>query len=468
MPSSPSSNLPSKRDVIYHPALVWLFRILVGATFIVSGFAKSIDPWGSFYKISEYLDVWGWDIPHALVVLGAFALGCSEFVLGCLLFFGCYRRVGVWLMMLMMCFMLPLTLYIAIASPVADCGCFGDFLVISNNATFVKNIFLTLMLVYLIMFNARVEGLFVPYVQWVIGGLLSLYIFIVSLIGFNVQPMIDFRRFAPETSLIPDDSESSDEDDVDYEFIYEKDGREETFSIDNLPDSTWTFVDRKVIGGDEALSDGFSVIVDDEDIAADIIDPDNDQFLVTIPDLEAVDLSYTYLLNELNDYITERGGTMVALVNGDEKGIDWWKDISMASYPIYSAEPTMIKELARGYAAIIYLHKGQVKWKRTLSSISYSTVTDTPAPELLNALDPEPRYYLNLLTLFFGGVIFVIMVLDRSGRLVSWHIRRRKSKRVRQSSAKKTPEDTAAVSTDNVDSTVAADTGSKGSEQLWG
>ncbi|WP_301904450.1 MauE/DoxX family redox-associated membrane protein, partial [uncultured Duncaniella sp.] len=155
MPSSPSSNSPSKRDILYHPALVWLFRILVGATFIVSGFAKSIDPWGSFYKISEYFDVWGWDIPHALVVLGAFALGCSEFVLGCLLFFGCYRRVGVWLMMLMMCFMLPLTLYIAIASPVADCGCFGDFLVISNNATFVKNIFLTLMLVYLIMFNAR-------------------------------------------------------------------------------------------------------------------------------------------------------------------------------------------------------------------------------------------------------------------------------------------------------------------------
>ncbi|MDE7475120.1 MAG: DoxX family membrane protein, partial [Duncaniella sp.] len=164
MPSSPSSSSPRRIDFIYHPALVWLCRLLVGGTFVLSGFVKSIDPWGSFYKIAEYIDVWGLDIPSSFEVLGAFALGGFEFVAGFLVMFGCYRRAGVWLLLLMMAFLLPLTLYIVVADPVADCGCFGDFIILSNTATFVKNIVLTLLLVYLALFNTRVGGLFVPYI----------------------------------------------------------------------------------------------------------------------------------------------------------------------------------------------------------------------------------------------------------------------------------------------------------------
>lgn len=435
MPSLQSSSSQAKRiDVIYHPALLWLFRVLVGATFVVSGFVKSVDPWGSFYKISEYLDVWGLDIPSSIVVLGAFALGGFEFVFGSLLMFGCYRRVAVWLLTLIMAFMLPLTVYIAIADPVADCGCFGDFLILSNTETMVKNVVLMLMLLYLAVFNLRVAGLFVTYIQWVIGGLLSFYIVVVSFIGFNIQPLIDFRRFAPGNSLVVSDADDEDSDiETVYEFVYEKDGKRQTFTIDNLPDSTWTFVDRKVVKGSEELSEGFSVIVDGEDITSDIVDSQTDLFLVTIPDLKAVDISYTYLLNELNDYITARGGAMAALVNGDERAMDWWRDISMASYPIYSVEPTLIKELARGHAAIVYVRDGIVMWKRTLSSISYTTVTKTPPGQMFAALDPDLNYYLNLITVVFGGVIFVILVLDRSGHLVAWHIRRRKRSNMKHS-----------------------------------
>ena len=435
MQSSQSSNSRSSRlDRFFHPAVVWVLRFLVGAVFILSGFTKSIDPWGSFYKIGEYLEAWGWDIPSSFIVMGAFLLGGIEFVVGFLLLLGCYRRSAVWILLLMMAFMLPLTLYIAVANPVADCGCFGDFLVISNTATFIKNIFLTAMLVYLVPFNHRAEGLFVPYVQWIVGGLLSLYILIVALYGYNVQPLIDFRRFAPGTELLS--TTGTDESgDVDFEFIYEKDGRKESFTIDNLPDSTWTFIDRKLLSGSEDISDGFSVIVDGEDVAPEIIDTETDQFVVTIPELRAVDLSYTYLLNELNDYISERGGSMVALVNGDDKGIEWWRDVSMASYPIYSAGPTLIKELARGRAAIVYLHEGVVEWKRTLSSISYSFVTETPPGEITDRLNPATGYVLNTLTLIFAAIIVVIMILDRSGRLVGWLIKRRKRKALKSMKA---------------------------------
>ncbi len=261
MQSSQSSNSPKPTDTphrplrerLYHPAAVWLLRILIGVTFIMSGFVKGIDPWGSVIKISEYFTVWGWDVPRSLVTCAAFALGAYEFVWGFMVLLGCYRRTAVWLLSAMMAVMLPLTLYIALYSPVDDCGCFGDFLIISNTATFVKNIFISAALVYLILYNTRVSGLFFPYTQWIVGGLVTLYILAIEFYGYNVQPLIDFRQYTAGTTLLPPDYDDDTDDDTAaetvYEYTYSKDGLEETFTIDALPDSTWTFVSRKLVSG---------------------------------------------------------------------------------------------------------------------------------------------------------------------------------------------------------------------------
>ena len=36
-------------------------RIILAATFIVSGFTKVIDPWGTAIKINEYLSIYGFE-----------------------------------------------------------------------------------------------------------------------------------------------------------------------------------------------------------------------------------------------------------------------------------------------------------------------------------------------------------------------------------------------------------------------
>lgn len=433
MQSSQSSNSPqvkNKTGKFFSSAAVWILRILIGGVFILSGFVKSIDPWGSFYKIGEYFQVWGWDIPSPVIVFGAFLLGGFEFVLGCLLLLGCYRRSAPGLLLLMMAFMLPLTAYIMVVNPVSDCGCFGDFLILSNTETFLKNLVITAALIYLFIFNKKVGGAFVPYVQWIVGAWISLYILIIALYGFNVQPMIDFRRFSPGIELLTGENEGENESEAVYEFVYEKNGEKRNFTIDNLPDSTWNFVDRILISGDEGFSEGLSIIEDGEDIAEDVISTEGEQFIVTVPEMSAVDLSYTYLLNDLNDYIEARGGSMVALVSGDEADVDKWRDVSMASYPIYRSEATLLKELARGRAALIYLKDGIVQWKRSLSSISYSFVTETPYDEIAEELDPRPGFILNSVSAFFGLILLIIFLLDRSGKLVSWLIRRKHMSRI--------------------------------------
>lgn len=263
MPSLQSSNSHKShnlKELLSHPAVVWILRIVIGAVFILSGFVKGIDPWGSVIKISEYFTVWGLDIPRSLIACAAFALGAYEFVWGFLLLLGCYRRVSVWALSAMMAFMLPLTLYIAIASPVDDCGCFGDFLIISNTATFIKNLFISAGLICLILSNTKVSGAFIPYIQWIVGGLVTIYILTIELYGYNVQPLIDFRQYSIGTSLIPSESDDEDSGTTVYEFTYSKDGEERTFTIDSLPDSTWTFVSRRLIGGNVLSTDGFTIV----------------------------------------------------------------------------------------------------------------------------------------------------------------------------------------------------------------
>lgn len=443
MPSSQSSS--SRRpgrlsEILSAGWLIWTVRILTGALFAFSGFVKAVDPWGSIIKIGEYFDAWSIAMPDTLMVCAGFLLGAYEFVWGGLLLLGCYRRASVIFLLLQMAVMLPLTAYIMIFNPVDDCGCFGDAFVISNTATFVKNIIITLLLVYLLIYNTRISGLFITYVHWIVGGMLTFYILGVELYGYNIQPMQDYRRFPAGTMLVASDDDNADEDEdggVEMEFIYEKDGRREVFGMDNLPDSTWTFVDRRIVGGETDTEDGFPIIEDGEDIAPDLIDNDVRMFVVTIPDVRTVDLSVTYVLNELNDFITSQGGGMIALVGSGDEGIDWWRDISMATYPVVHAEPKQLKELARGNAAIVYLDHGKVVWKRTASSVTGTVVRETPPDRLLSVLDPDSSVILRWWSICFGGALAVLFLLDRSGKLIKWHLSRRKA--YTQSESRVTP-----------------------------
>ena len=184
-------------------ATVWALRILVGALFVFSGIVKAIDLWGFVFKLEEYLAAWGMTQPRSLVLMVAMAVSAYEAVFGFLLMCGCYKRVAPWALMASMAVMLPLTAYIAIASPVADCGCFGDFWVISNTATFLKNIVLTSALVFLIIYSPRVKtGLYKPAIQWLVGATVTLYMIIIGLYGYNIQPMLDFRPYPPGSSLV--------------------------------------------------------------------------------------------------------------------------------------------------------------------------------------------------------------------------------------------------------------------------
>ncbi|MDE6248234.1 MAG: hypothetical protein K2M29_00825, partial [Paramuribaculum sp.] len=154
-----------------------------------------------------------------------------------------------------------------------------------------------------------------------------------------------------------------------------------------------------------------------------------EEMLLLIPDLSRADVTYTFALNELNDYIGSHGGSMAALIGTSSEGLDSWADLSMASYPLFSAEPTLIKELARGNMSLVYLVNGVIVWKRTLSSLDAQDLMEISVQNegYLRTLDPE------VYNLFIGFTVvtcigmFVLWLLDRSGRFIGgWWRRRRR------------------------------------------
>lgn len=403
--------------------LVWLFRIATGGTFVISGLSKMIDLYGFVYKIEQYLSVWDMMQPRTLVLGVAICISGVEFLLGFLLLLGCYRRSAVYLLTIMMAGMLVLTGYIAVVNPVEDCGCFGDFIILSNTATFIKNIVLMGALVYLCRNNSKVDGLFTTYSQWLVALFPILYLCVIGYFGFNVQPLLDFRPYPVGSALISVDEFQDDG----MKFIYEKNGAEEVFTIDNLPDSTWNFIERidAVTSGDK---NNFAVFDGDIDVTEDVVPDSGSQVLLFIPEMSDIDISSTYLINEINRYVDNHGGDMIGIIGAGEDEVERWRDLSLASYEIFTADDTSIKEIVRGNVALVYIRDGIIQWKRTLTSID-SDLFDSPDEFTLEDLSYSGPRYFWLFTVILIGLEVTLWIIDRSGRAVKLHFTRRKKKK---------------------------------------
>lgn len=359
-------------------AVVWLLRVLVGGTFVVSGAAKMIDPYGFIYKIEQYLSVWhiADAVPEALVLLAAIGICAAEFLTGFMLASGSLRRTSAWMAATIMAVMLPLSIYIYVADPVDDCGCFGDFVIIGNGTTVIKNLILAAGAAYLVKFNSSCGNLFPPLVQWLQAAVAFAYIAVIGLVGYHVQPMVDFRPY-PVGSMMYDE-ESDGFSDEDIRFVYaDKSGERHEFSIDEVPDDDdpeWTFVGR--VGAEQRRSPVRSLVVTDDegnDVTEEVFAADyesEEQLILLIPDMEQAAIAHSYVINELSQLMKARGGSMVAVAEATESARDNWIDMSMADYPIYYAEATAIKTVARGSMALVYTVGGVIKWKRTVNSVN--------------------------------------------------------------------------------------------------
>lgn len=349
---------------------IWLARLIVGVTFMLSGISKMIDPIGTLTQIEAYLAAWDFSslFSREMVLIGGCALSMVEFVIGMLVATGSLRRSAPLLATLILSFMLPLTAYVAVANPVADCGCFGDLLHISNWATFGKNVVLMALSVFLMYGNSLVGSLFQPWTQWLQITFAMGYMFIIGILGYHEQPLIDFRPYRVGEPLV---------DTVGPQMAYvyvNQQGEEREFADDELPDenSGWTFSEvRQIAAPTDKMLSLYSRETG-EDVTDQVLGTKPRQLLLLFPEPSAATAAGSFTANELNEYMSEHygDGSFIGITDAKPKAVDEALDLMMAQYPVYFADPKVIKAVARGDMAVVCLSNGEVSWKRTLSSIN--------------------------------------------------------------------------------------------------
>lgn len=172
-------------------------RFILAASFIFSGFVKAVDPLGFQYKIQDYLAAFGmasW-FPSFFPLLGGIVLSSVEFFIGISLFFGTRRTIASSLALMLMIFMTPLTLYLALFDPVSDCGCFGDAWVLTNWETFGKNVVLLLAAAGTFRYRKMVFRFISVKMEWLVSLYTLFFVFTLSFYCLNRLPVLDFRPY---------------------------------------------------------------------------------------------------------------------------------------------------------------------------------------------------------------------------------------------------------------------------------
>lgn len=351
---------------------VWAARTVLGATFLFSGFVKAIDPLGTQYKFQDYAAALGIAdyVPDWATLLSSVLLSALELSLGAFMLLAIARRLVSRAALVFMAVMTAVTVWIWIADPVKDCGCFGDAVSLTNGETLLKNIVLTSLALVAARWPLAAGRLMSRAAQWMVVQAVPVASVVLSLWCLYDLPLIDFRPYHVGADIragmeIPEDAEQPV---IETTFIMEKDGVRKEFSLEDYPDSTWTFIDSRSVTVKEGYVPpihDFSIIDDTgTDITDDILSAPEYAFLLISPNLEHADDQNFGSIDQIYEYCQERRYTFVCLTASSDAAVARWRELTGAEYPFCNTDATTLKTVIRSNPGLMVLKQGVVvgKW----------------------------------------------------------------------------------------------------------
>ena len=225
--------------------------IIVGLVFIFSGVVKGVDPLGSAYKFHDYFLAFNMSWLDWLSLPLGILLCTAEFLAGFSVISGIRQKAGIWVVFLLMLLFTPPTFVLALNNPVSDCGCFGDAIHLTNWQTFWKNVVLMIFTVIIFTGRKQITSLLKSSSEWIITGTVAAIFILFCLGNLRNLPILDFLPYKTgikiaDQMIIP---EGAEPDKYQTTFIYEKNGEQKEFTLENYPadDTSWIFVDQKTV-----------------------------------------------------------------------------------------------------------------------------------------------------------------------------------------------------------------------------
>ncbi len=310
--------------------IVNIARFVLATVLILSGFVKAVDPLGTQYKIADYLTAMelGRTLPDFVTLGASVLLSAVEFVLGICLMFAIRRRLVSRLVLLVMLVMTPLTLWLAVADPVSDCGCFGDALVLTNWQTFWKNVVLLACAVLVAWRPLDMMRFVSKSNQWIVINYTAIFILAVSGWSLYDLPYFDFRPYHVGTNL--------------------REGWQKMMDGEDSP-----YVDFFV----ERIAEG-------DDITEPMLLNKGYTFLMAAPHLEQADDSQLDRINQLYEYAAGNGYPFYCLTASGPEAINTWRETTGAEYPYCQTDETTLKTMIRSNPGVLLLKDGIIirKW----------------------------------------------------------------------------------------------------------
>ena len=409
-------------------ALVNLCRLVLALVFILSGYVKAVDPLGTLYKINDYLTAWSMPgiLPDWILLAGAVAMSAVEFTLGIALLFAIQRRLVSKATVAVMAVMTAVTIWLYATDGVKDCGCFGDAIILTNGQTLVKNIILLSCAAIVSIWPMRMPRLISRTNQWIVINYTAIFVLLTSLASLYALPKFDFRPYHTGADIrqgmeIPVGAEAPE---FETTFTLRKGNETREFTLDNYPDSTWTFVDSKTVQtkkGYEPPIHDFSITRNDtgDDITDEVLDDKGYTFLLISPHLETADDSNFGDINQISEYAHDHNIPFYCLTASNDKAIARWKDITGADYPFCNTDETTLKTIIRSNPGLVLIKDGTVirKWSHNLlpdlSAVS-GRLEDSEIGQMPD--DSVPRKIVKLLL----GFVLPLALLTIADRLWAW------------------------------------------------
>ena len=367
----------------------------MAVTFILSGFVKAVDPLGTQYKIHDYLAAMGLAryVPDALTLTSSVVLSATEFILGICLLFAIRRRLVSKITLVLMTIMTLLTLWVAIADPVSDCGCFGDALVLTNWQTFWKNIVLLAAAILVQRYPLAMPRLIGESNQWIVMNYSAVFILlIIAGRSLYTLPPFDFRPYHIGADL----------------------------------KSGWL---KMMEGQDSPYSEFFIESTDEgEDITEQVLTTGGYTFLLVAPHLEQADDSEFDVLNSIYEYSLDNKYPFYCLTASTRNGITRWQDITGAEYPFCNTDETTLKTIIRANPGLLLLKDGVVIRKWSHNALPTETELSKPLEESELGQLPTETVVTKILWILTWFVLPLVL-LTIADRLWAWSKWIRKNKK---------------------------------------
>jgi uncharacterized membrane protein YphA (DoxX/SURF4 family) len=230
--------------------LLGIVRIIVGVLFVFSGLVKANDPSGLSYKMQEFFDVWGWSALNNYSLAFALLMNTFEIVAGVAVLLGWRMRLFSWLLLLLIIFFTFLTGY-AVLHPdkIKTCGCFGDCLPLTPMQSFLKDLLLTVLILFIFLKRKVIRPAFRRFVNATLLTISVLFCVIVQAHVLKHLPVIDCLPYKAGNNLVEKMKTPAGAlpDSFAIRFKYRKAGKDVEFDANNFPtdfDDSYVFVDR--------------------------------------------------------------------------------------------------------------------------------------------------------------------------------------------------------------------------------